>query len=610
MCGIIGYVGKKEAMPVLLDGLRRLEYRGYDSAGIAVLNQKKHTIKSIKSVGKIDKLEEKIGGSKFFGNTGIAHTRWATHGKPSAKNSHPHSDCTGSLQIVHNGIIENYQELKEKLIKEGHKFKSETDSEVIAHLIEEYYQKDLATAIKKVLKLIKGAYGIVVIHKDLPEKIIAARKGSPLIIGVGKHETIVASDASAIVRYTKQVIYLDDGELIEISPNNFEIFNVNNKKITKKVKEIDWEIDKIEKGGYAHFMLKEIFEQPSSVSDTMRGRLVKESGNVRLGGLRSIEDRLRKIEKLSIVACGTAYTSALVGKYMIEEYVGIPVEVDYAHEFRYRKTIIDEKTAVLAISQSGETADTLAAVRESNEKGALTIGIINTVGSTIAREVEAGVYNHAGPEISVASTKAYTSQIIVLAMLTVFMGRQRKMSYVMGKRIIEELEEIPKKIKEILKFSNKIEKIAKKYSKFNSFAFLGKKYNYPLAFEGAIKLKEISYIHAEGFAAGEMKHGPIAMIDENFPSVFIAPKDSVYEKNISSIEELKARKGKVIAITTRGNKKIEKTVDDVIYIPKTLEMLSPLLTVIPLQLIAYYAGTSKGFDVDKPRNLAKSVTVE
>ena len=610
MCGIVGYIGKKEAYPILLDGLKRLEYRGYDSAGVAVLNGNKNAIESVKAVGKIVELENKIGGRKILGNMGIAHTRWATHGKPSLKNAHPHSDCFGNIQLVHNGIIENYQELKEGLTKKDHKFKSETDSEVIAHLIEDYYKGDLAEALKKVLKLIEGAYGLVVMHKNSPDKLVAARKGSPLIIGIGKDETIVASDASAIVRHTKQVIYLEDGELIEISKDNFEIFNIEDKKIEKKVKKIDWEIDKIEKGGFPHFMLKEIFEQPESVADTIRGRLVKDNGNVRLGGLREIEDKLRNIEKLCIVACGTAYTAALVGKYMIEEYVGIPVEVDYAHEFRYRKTIINNKTAVLAISQSGETADTLAAVRESKEKGALTLGIVNTVGSTIAREVDAGVYNHAGPEISVASTKAYTSQLVVLAMLTVFMGRQRRMSLIMGKRIVAEIEKIPNKIKEILKVDKDIKKIAKKYSKFTSFAFLGKKYNYPLAFEGAIKLKEISYIHAEGFAAGEMKHGPIAMIDEKFPSVFIAPKDSVYEKNISSIEELKARKGRIIALTTKGNKGIKRVADEVIYIPKTLEMLAPLLTVIPLQLLAYYIGVSKDYDVDKPRNLAKSVTVE
>jgi glutamine---fructose-6-phosphate transaminase (isomerizing) len=610
MCGIVGYIGKKEAYPILLDGLKRLEYRGYDSAGVAVLNSNKNTIKSVKAIGKIVELESKVGDSKIIGDVGIAHTRWATHGKPSIKNAHPHSDCSGDIQIVHNGIIENYQELKDELIKKGHKFKSETDSEVIAHLIEDYYRGNLTEALKKVLKLIKGAYGLVVIHKDSPDKLVAARKGSPLIVGVGKDETIIASDASAIVRYTKQVIYLEDGELVEVSKDNFEIFNIENKKVKKEVTKIDWEMDKIEKGGFPHFMIKEIFEQPNSVADTTRGRLVKNNGNVRLGGLRNIEDKLRNIEKLFIIACGTAYTSTLVGKYMIEEYVGIPVEVDYAHEFRYRKPIINNKTAVLVVSQSGETADTLAAVRESKEKGALTLGIVNAVGSTIAREVDAGVYNHAGPEISVASTKAYTSQLMVMAMLTVFMGRQRQMSYVMGRRIVDEIEKIPNKIKEILKLDKEIKRIAKKYSKFTSCAFLGKKYNYPLALEGAIKLKEISYIHAEGFAAGEMKHGPIAMIDENFPSVFIAPKDSVYEKNISSIEELKARKGKVLAITTRGNKGIEKVVDDVIYIPKTLEMLTPLLTVIPLQLLAYYVGVSKGFDVDKPRNLAKSVTVE
>lgn len=610
MCGIVGYVGKKQALPILMDGLRRLEYRGYDSAGIAVIDGENKRILVKKALGKIVELEKNIGDEKIQGMVGIAHTRWATHGKPSVENSHPHGDCKGKIQIVHNGIIENYQNLKKYLEVKGHKFKSETDSEAVAHLIEDFYEGDFVAAFKQTIKMIQGTYGIVAVCLDDPEKMLAARKGSPLIMGVGEEEIILASDASAIVSYTKQVIYLEDGELVEINGNSFNIYNLDNVEISKEIKEIDWDIDKIEKGGFDHFMLKEIFEQPESINNSFRGRLVVDSGKVKLGGLESVKEDLRKIERLVIVACGTAYSAACVGKYMIEEYVGIPVEVDYAHEFRYRRPIIGKNTAVLAISQSGETADTLAAIRESKEKGALTLGVVNVVGSTIARETDAGIYNHAGPEIGVASTKAYTSQLTILALLTVFLGRQRQMSLSMGKRIIDEIELLPEKVKKILDGAKKIEEIAERYNKYTSFAYLGKKYNYPLATEGAIKLKEISYIHAEGFAAGELKHGPIAMIDENFPSVFIIPRDSVYEKNLSSIQEIKARSGKVIAIATEGDRSIESLADEVIYIPKTLEMLTPVLTVIPMQLLAYYVGVSKGYDVDKPRNLAKSVTVE
>jgi glutamine---fructose-6-phosphate transaminase (isomerizing) len=607
MCGIIGYLGKNEALPILVDGLKRLEYRGYDSSGVAV--QDNGEIITVKAVGKIKELDKKIEGLEINGNAGIAHTRWATHGKPSEENAHPHSGCKGDLWLVHNGIIENYIELKKHLEEKGHKFLSETDTEVISHLIEDFYEGDLEKAFQKTLKLLKGTYGIALMHADHPGKILAARKGSPLVIGLGEGETIIASDVSAIVRYTKQVIYLDDGEIASINGDGFKIFNFDYKEINKEVTEIEWDAEKIEKEGFPHFMLKEIFEQPETIINSTRGRLIASDGKVKLGGLEGVADRLREIDRVVIVACGTAYTAGLVGEYMLEEYAGIPVEVEYASEFRYRKPILGKHTAVLAISQSGETADTLAAIREAKEKGILTLGIINSVGSTIAREVDAGIYNHAGPEISVASTKAFTSQVTVIALLTVFLGRQRQMSLVTGKRIIEEILSLPEKIKIILD-KNDLEPIAKEYFQVKNFAFMGRKYNSPLALEGAIKLKELSYIHAEGFPSGEMKHGPIAMIDEDFPSIFIAPRDSVYEKNISNIEEIRSRSGKIITIATEGDEDIKRVSDQVIYIPKTLEMLTPILAVIPLQLFAYHMAILNDRDVDKPRNLAKSVTVE
>lgn len=619
MCGIIGYIGKKKAVPILLDGLKRLEYRGYDSSGIAVLKcqnpngkiQKKYETVVIKATGRVVELENKIGDKEISGNVGIAHTRWATHGKPCDKNSHPHSDCTGEIVVVHNGIIENYLELKNQLQKKGHKFASETDSEVVSHLIEEFSKKhDFKNAVLETLKLIRGTYGLAILNKNYPDQMIVARLGSPLLLGVGKDEFIVASDASAIVQYTDKVVYFEDGEVAVITPEGYEVFNVKNKQIEKSVSKLDWNIEQAQKNGYAHFMLKETFEQPASIANAMRGRLAKSDGMARLGGLRNVEEKLKKINRIIIVSCGTSYNAGLIGEYMIEEYAGIPVEVEYASEFRYRKPLLDKRTAVIAISQSGETADTLAAIREAKNKGALTLGIINTVGSTIARETDAGVYNHAGPEIGVASTKAFTSQLTILTLLTVFLGRQRDMSLVTGKRIIAELEKVPKYVEEILAGHKEIKKIAKKYAGFSNFLYMGRKYNFPIALEGALKIKEISYVHAEGYASGEMKHGPIALIDKNFPSLFIAPRDSVYEKNISGMQEVKARSGKILAIATRGDKEISMHADDVIFIPRTLEMLTPLLSVIPLQLLAYYVGISKGYDVDKPRNLAKSVTVE
>ncbi len=611
MCGIVGYIGKRKAVPILIEGLNRLEYRGYDSAGLSVINKGK--IKSFKSVGRVSELEKKIKDN-LLGQIGIAHTRWATHGKPSQKNCHPHYSCEKDIHIVHNGIIENYDELKKQLIKKGHQFKSDTDSEVIAHLIEEFIKKaTLKTAVVKAVKMLQGTYGVAVISKKEPHKIIVARNGSPLVIGVGKEEFIIASDVSAIVRYTDEVIYLNDGEIAEISEDNLEITNLKREIVNNPIKKLDWTIEKSQKGGFDHFMLKEIFEQPESIRNALRGRtekFISEDFLPTLGGLESVTKKLRKIKKIIIISCGTSYYAGLIGEYMFEEYAGIPTEVEYASEFRYRKSVLDETTAVIAISQSGETADTLAAVREAKNKGALTLGIINVVGSTIARQTEAGTYTLSGPEIGVASTKAFTSQLSTLILWTLVLGRQRNMSFAMSKKIAQELNKIPTKVEKILKKSREIKKIVKKYITVKDFLYLGRKYNFPIALEGALKIKEISYIHAEGYPTGEMKHGPIALIDKDFPALFIVPQDSIYEKNLSGMQEIKARGGKIIALATEGDKKIINLADDVIYIPKTLEMLTPLISVIPLQLLAYYFGVMKGLDVDKPRNLAKSVTVE
>ena len=609
MCGIVGYIGKNQALPVLMDGLKRLEYRGYDSAGFSVFTGEK--IVTEKAVGKVMELENKINGHEISGCLGIAHTRWATHGKPSEKNAHPHHDCSKKIYLVHNGIIENYKELKHDLEKIGHKFSSETDTEIIAHLIEEYAkQVPWDEAVWRTLNHVRGTYGLAVINLLEPSKMIIARNGSPLVLGVMDDGYIVASDVAAIVRYTNRVVYLEDGEMAQVERDCFEITNIKRKKVDKEIVKIDWTLEEAEKKGYPHFMLKEIMEQPEAVENSMRGRLVPTDGMAKLGGLKDVEEKLRHIKRIVIVSCGTSYYAGLVGKYMLEEYAGVRTDVEFASEFRYRKPLIDEETAVLAISQSGETADTLAAIREAKNKGAMTLGIVNVVGSTIARETDAGVYNHAGPEIGVASTKAFTSQLSILALLTLFLGRQRDMSFVMGKRIAEELAKVPKQIRSILHSSKEIEKIAKRYAKFSDFLYLGRKYNFPIAMEGALKLKEISYVHAEGYPFGEMKHGPIALIDTNFPTMAIAANDSVYEKTISGIQEIKARNGKVIAIATKGDKDIQKLADDVFFIPKTLEMLTPLISVIPLQLFAYHFAVGKNLDVDKPRNLAKSVTVE
>jgi len=608
MCGIIGYIGKQNATPFLMEGLKRESYRGYDSSGILVCNGNKPFC--IKAVGKLENLEKEMTSQYLKGNFGLGQVRWATHGVPNKTNAHPHVDCRGNIYLVHNGIIENYKILKEKLIKEGHKFSSETDTEILAHLIEKFFSGNLETAVAKALKLVKGTYGLAIVSRDDPGKIVVARNYSPIVIGLGDEEYIVASDPAAIIGRTKKVIYLDDGEIAVLTPDNFLITDLEQNKKEKLVEEIEWDLEEAQKGGFAHFMLKEIFEAPEVIENAIRGRLIEKDGLARLGGLEAIEEKLRNIQNSIIIACGTSYFASLIGEYMIEEYTGLPVGVEYGSEFRYRKPILDEKTLILAISQSGETADTLASFKEAKRKGVLSLGVVNVIGSSLAREVDAGIYNHAGPEIGVASTKTFISQLAILVLLTLFLGRQRQMSQVIGQRIAKELKEIPSKIRKILDQSSQIEKLARKYQKYNNFLYIGRKYNFPVALEGALKLKEISYIHAEGYGAGEMKHGPIALIDENFPTIAICPEDSVYEKMISNIEEIKAREGKIIALTTEGNKKIEDLVDDVIYVPKTLEMLTPILSVIPLQLFAYYMGVLRGCDVDKPRNLAKSVTVE
>jgi len=613
MCGIVGYIGRRKALPVLLEGLKRLEYRGYDSAGVVVLQKNKAHV--TKAVGKVIELEKKLENQMDHESTvGIAHTRWATHGKPSDVNAHPHGDCKGKTWVVHNGIVENYQDLKKLLVRNGHKFISETDTEVIAHLIEEFRKKlSFEDSVHEALKMIEGTYGLAIIDIDEPNRLIVAKKGSPLILGVGDDEYIVASDASAIVNHTRNVIYLEDKEIAEITSKGYQVFGLGKKKIHKKISHLEWSLEKVQKKGFEHFMLKETFEQPEAIENALRGRLshfAMEGEDPMLGGLKAVEQKLRKVKKMIIVSCGTSYYAGLVGEYMFEEYAGIPTEVEFASEFRYRKPVLDSTTAVLAISQSGETADTLEALKEAKRKGALTLGIVNVVGSSISRLTDAGTYNHAGPEIGVASTKAFTSQLSILAIYTLLLGRQRDMSQVMGKRIANELSKIPSHIKTILKDHKKIRDIAKKYIRYEDWLYLGRKYNYPIAMEGALKIKEISYVHAEGYPSGEMKHGPIALVDEKFPVMFIAPQDSVYEKVTSGIEEVKARGGITVAVATKGDKRIAKIADDVMYIPKTLEMLTPLLSVVPLQLFAYYVGVGRGYDVDKPRNLAKSVTVE
>jgi len=610
MCGIVGYIGKRNSVKVLINGLQRLEYRGYDSAGISVIEN--GNLLTFKRKGKVAELVKLLEKKEIDSTIGIAHTRWATHGEPNDINAHPHTDNSNNIAIVHNGIIENYYSLKQMLLSKGYFFKSETDTEVLAVLIGYFYDKtkDLEEAVRTALSEVQGTFGVAVLSSYEPDKIIAARRGSPMIVGIGEDEFIVASDAAAIIQYTRQVIYLSDNEMVTLNRESYSTKTIDNVLTNNIIHLVDFDLSKIEKGGYEHFMLKEIFEQPQTIRDACRGRLLVDEGNARLGGLLPVLDKLREVDRFIITGCGTSWHAGLVGEYLIENLCGIPVEVEYASEFRYRNPILRKNDVVIAISQSGETADTLAAVQEAKQKNATVIGIVNVVGSSIARETNAGVYIHAGPEIGVASTKAFTSQLVVLTLFSLFLGRMRNISKIEGIRIAREISELPSKVEAILEIAEQIKEIAKEFSYSKNFLYLGRGYNFPVALEGALKLKEISYIHAEGYPSAEMKHGPIALIDENMPVVFIAPKDEIYDKVLSNIEEVRSRKGRVIAIATENDERISKYAERVIYVPETLPMLTPILTVIPLQLLAYYIAVELGCNVDQPRNLAKSVTVE
>ncbi len=608
MCGIVGYVGPRSATPLLLEGLRRLEYRGYDSAGIAIMNGK--GLETRKAPGKISELEALVASTPIVGTLGIAHTRWATHGAPNFINSHPQMSCDEKIGVVHNGIIENGSALRQALEELGHCFRSDTDTEVLAHLIEEVDEGNLEEAVIEALSRVEGTYGIAVVSSDDRDKIVAARKGSPLLVGLGEGEYFIASDVSAILAHTRQVIYLDDGDLAVLDRNGYQIIDMNALPLERAVASIDWDLDMIERGGFAHFMLKEIFEQPDTVKNTMRGRLLSETGTAKLGGLNLTAEELLTFDNILITACGTSWHSALIGEFLIEELARVPVEVEYASELRYRNPIISEKTLCIVISQSGETADTLAAMREAQRRGARALGIVNVVGSTIARESDGGIYIHAGPEIGVASTKAFSSQVTALAMFALKLARLRGLTELEGKRIVEAMEKLPGQIAEILETAPAIEEIAEQFKHVTNFLYLGRGYNFPAALEGALKLKEISYIHAEGYPAAEMKHGPIALIDENMPVVFIAPHDSVFDKIVSNIHEVKARGGCVIALTSRSEPALAGKLDHEIRIPETIDMFTPILASVPLQLLAYYIAVKRGANVDQPRNLAKSVTVE
>ena len=608
MCGIVGYVGSKNATTLLVDGLKRLEYRGYDSAGVSLMNGA--GVETRKAKGKIAMLEAAIEQNPITGNVGIAHTRWATHGPPNECNAHPHHDCTGTVSVVHNGIIENYGPLRAMLQKTGHTFVSETDTEVLAHLIEAAFDGNLEEAVIDALALVEGTYGIAVLSANDPEKLVAARKGSPLLVGLGEGENYIASDVAAILQHTRHVVYLDDGEMAVLTKDGYRVMDLNAQTVKKRVNRIDWDLDQIEKGGFDHFMLKEIMEQPQTIQNTMRGRSVDDDGFSKLGGLNLSKDELQHFDHIIITACGTSWHSALIGKMMIEEHARIRCEVEYASEFRYRNPIVTERTLCIVISQSGETADTLAAMREAKRRGAKTLGLVNQVGSTIAREDDGGIYLHAGPEIGVASTKAFTSQVVALALLTLKLGRLRTMSVVQGREVTQALEKLPAQIQSILDRASEVETIAEAFLEATNFLYLGRGYNFPVALEGALKLKEISYIHAEGYPAAEMKHGPIALIDADMPVVFIAPHDSVFDKVVSNVQEVKARGGRVIAITSRDEPALDGIIDYEFRVPETLDMLNPVLSAIPLQLLAYYIAAKRGLNVDQPRNLAKSVTVE
>ncbi len=617
MCGIVGYIGEQQVVPLLIEGLKRLEYRGYDSAGVAVV--KNGTIQIRKQPGKIIELEKQLQEDPVEGVYGIGHTRWATHGAPTEENAHPHLSEHGDFAVVHNGIIENAGTLRRRLEKLGHKFSSETDTEVLVHLIEEVFTRGdgrtgdaLERAVEAALDQVEGTYGIAVVSTRDPHKIVAARLGSPLLIGVGENgETFVASDAAAVIAHTRDVVYLDDGDLATITRDGYTIHRPAQGPVDRPVSHVDWDIGEVERGGYPHFMLKEIMEQPETLRETMRGRLLPEEGGVKLGGLTGMDDELREVKRIILLGCGTSWHSALIGEYMFEDLARIPTEVEYASEFRYRRPIIEPGTLAIAISQSGETADTLWAMREAKQQGATTLGVVNAVGSTIARETHAGVYLHAGPEIGVASTKAFTSQVVVLAMMTIHLGRLRgTMTPSAGREVVQALQRLPDQVEQILELDPAIQQLAEEYKDHPNFLYLGRGYNFPAALEGALKLKEISYIHAEGYPAGEMKHGPIALIDENMPVVAIATHTPVYDKVASNLQEAKARDGKMIVICDEGDEAMMKMADDYIEVPWAIEPLQPILTVIPTQLLAYYIALRRGCDVDQPRNLAKSVTVE
>jgi glucosamine--fructose-6-phosphate aminotransferase (isomerizing) len=608
MCGIVGYVGPKKALPILMNGLKRLEYRGYDSSGIALLME--DGLMVAKTAGKISRLEEALKDTDYDCTHGIAHTRWATHGEPTQLNAHPHTDEKCEMALVHNGIIENFRTLREFLIRQGFEIKTETDTEILVHLIRFNYKGSLTEAVRNALTQVEGTYGIAIISSLHPGVVVAARKGSPLVIGHGEGENFVASDVSAMLEHTNRVVYLDDGEIATVTADEYNVTTIQNVKITPQIEEVSWTLDMIEKEGYDHFMLKEIHEQSTTLRNAYRGRLNYEEGIPRLGGLNLQYDELREIKRVIITACGTSWHAALIGEYIIEELARVPVEVEYASEFRYRSPIFDDYTILLAISQSGETADTLAALREAKKHGITGLGLVNVVGSTIARETDGGVYIHAGPEIGVASTKAFTSQVMMQSLIATLLARMRHLSVQQGREILDFIQKIPDQAETILQAEEQVKEIATQYYQANNFLYLGRGINFPVALEGALKLKEISYIHAEGYPAAEMKHGPIALIDENMPVVVIALKDPVYDKVMSNIAEVRARNGRVIAIATEGDTEIADRVNHVIYIPKTFRLLTPLLSIIPLQLLAYHIAVMRNCPVDQPRNLAKSVTVE
>jgi glucosamine--fructose-6-phosphate aminotransferase (isomerizing) len=607
MCGIVGYVGTRQAAAILVEGLGRLEYRGYDSAGVAIQNGKGIEVRKL--AGRVSGLRDLLAATPVEGLSGIAHTRWATHGAPTQVNAHPHTDCGGHIAVVHNGIVENADVLRSVLERSGHRFVTQTDTEVFTHLIEDA-TGTLEERVIAAVKRVEGTYGLAVINSDEPGKVVVARHGSPVLLGIGDGEYFVASDASAVLEHTRSVVYLDDGDIAVITADGYRVIDQNERELVRAVHDIEWDLEAIELGGYRHFMLKEICEQPQSIQSTLRGRLLFETGSARLNGLNLTPADCEQISRIVILACGTSWHAGLVGRYLIEELTGIPVEVEYASEYRYRPQIVVPGVLTIVISQSGETADTLEALRAARATGSRVVGIVNVVGSTIAREADGGIYLHAGPEIGVASTKAFTSQIVALALFALYVGRHRGLSEALGRELVYELARLPELVDQTLELGPSLEKLAAEYSLARNFLYLGRGINFPVALEGALKLKEISYIHAEGYPAAEMKHGPIALIDENMPVVFVAPNDHLYQKGLSNLQEVKARGGRIIAITSAGNGDLAHLAEHQLRVPKTHPLLSPIVTSIPLQLLAYHIAVLRGSDVDKPRNLAKSVTVE